>query len=62
MRVLIFTSSGGTAHDVAAYALRDWLQQLVPGCEVRVDQVLENASRFSRGGTSFYNWIQKKAP
>lgn len=62
MRVLIFTSSGGTAHDVAAYALRDWLQQLVPGCEVRVDQVLENASWFTRGGTSFYNWIQKKAP
>ena len=41
MRVLIFTSSGGTAHDVAAYALRDWLQQLVPGSEVRVDQELE---------------------
>jgi processive 1,2-diacylglycerol beta-glucosyltransferase len=62
MRVLIFTSSGGTAHDVAAYALRDWLRQLAPDAEVCVDQVLENASWFTRGGTSFYNWIQKKAP
>ena len=62
MRVLIFTSSGGTAHDVAAYALRDWFQELMPEAEVRVDQVLENASWFTRGGTSLYNWIQKKAP
>jgi len=28
MRVLIVTSSGGTAHDAAAYALRDWLAEL----------------------------------
>lgn len=62
MRVLIFTSSGGTAHDAAAYALRDWCAQLRPGVEVRVDAVLENASWFTRGGTDVYNWIQKHAP
>ena len=27
MRVLIFTSSGGTAHEAAAYALKAWLQR-----------------------------------
>ena len=37
MRVLIFTSSGGTAHDAAAYALRDWMAQSRPEVEVRVD-------------------------
>lgn len=62
MRVLIFTSSGGTAHDAAAYALRDWLAQIRPEVEVRVEAVLENASWFTRGGTDLYNWIQKHAP
>ena len=36
MRVLIFTSSGGTAHDAAAYALKAWLQRWDPKGEVRV--------------------------
>jgi len=62
MRVLIFTSSGGTAHDAAAYALRDWMTLLKPEVDVRVDSVLENASWFTRGGTDLYNWIQKHAP
>lgn len=62
MRVLIFTSSGGTAHDAAAEALRDWLRQWDPGGEVGIEQVLENASGPYRGGVAFYNWIQKYAP
>ncbi len=62
MRVLIFTSSGGTAHDAAAEALRDWLRQWDPGGEVRIEKVLENASGPYRGGVALYNWIQKHAP
>lgn len=44
MRVLIYTSSGSTAHDSAAEAIQQWLAQLVPEVEVRVDQVLEHSS------------------
>ena len=62
MRVLIFTSSGGTAHDAAAEALRDWLRQWDPGGEVWIEKVLENASGPYRGGVALYNWIQKHAP
>ncbi len=62
MRILIFTSSGGTAHDAAAYALQAWIRQWDPLCEVWVDHVLENASPVSRGGVALYNWIQRHAP
>ncbi len=62
MRVLIFTSSGGTAHDAAAEALRDWLARWDPHGEVRVEQVLENASPVTRFGVELYNWIQKHGP
>jgi len=61
-RVLILTSSGGTAHDAAAFALRDWLQIWDPTCVVRVEKIMENASAVTRGGTNFYNWIQKHGP
>ena len=62
MRVLIFTSSGGTAHDAAAYALRDWLRLRQPATEVLVEHVLENASPVTRGGVELYNWIQRRQP
>jgi len=62
MRVLIFTSSGGTAHDAAAYALRDWILLRWPDAHVHVEAVLENASPVTRLGVKIYNWIQKKAP
>ena len=55
MRVLIFTSSGGTAHDAAAYALKAWLQRWDPKGEVWVEHVLENASVFTRAGVALYN-------
>ena len=62
MRVLLFTSSGGTAHDAAAYALRDWLAELRPQVQVHVEHVLENASPVTRGGVELYNWIQRRQP
>jgi len=62
MRVLIFTSSGGTAHDAAAFALLDWMQRSWPEAQVQVESVLENASLVTRFGVNLYNWIQKTAP
>jgi processive 1,2-diacylglycerol beta-glucosyltransferase len=62
MRVLIYTSSGGTAHDAAAEAIQQWLARLVPAAEVRVDQVLEHSSGTYRGGVELYNWIQRRRP
>jgi processive 1,2-diacylglycerol beta-glucosyltransferase len=62
MRVLIVTSSGGTAHDAAAYALRDWLAELRPDVVVQVEHVLESVSTVYRGGVQLYNWIQRRQP
>jgi len=62
MRVLIYTSSGGTAHDAAAEAIQQWLQRLRPDAEVQVDQVLERSSGAYRGGVDLYNWIQRRRP
>ena len=62
MRVLIFTSSGGTAHDAAAYALKAWLQRWDPTGEVWVEHVLENSNSSYRAGVALYNWIQRHAP
>jgi UDP-N-acetylglucosamine:LPS N-acetylglucosamine transferase len=62
MKVLIFTSSGGTAHDAAAYALRDWIQRRWPEADVHVEAVLENAHPLIRTAVDAYNWIQKYAP
>jgi processive 1,2-diacylglycerol beta-glucosyltransferase len=61
-RVLLLTSSGGTAHDAAAEAIRDWLHRWTPDAVVRVEKIMENASAVTRGGTNFYNWIQKHGP
>lgn len=62
MRVLIFTSSCGTAHDAAAYALRDWLARGAVDVEVRVEHALENASSITHFFVAVYNWIQTHAP
>lgn len=62
MRVLIFTSSGGTAHDVAAYALQASIRQWDPEGEVWVDHVLERSSWFFRVCVFTYNSIQKYFP
>jgi len=62
MRVLVYTSSGGTAHDAAAEALAQWLAQRLPEIEVRVEQVLERSSPTYRRGVALYNWIQRHHP
>jgi len=62
MRVLIFTSSGGTAHDSAAFAFRDWILDEFPEFEVIVDRVLEASSKSVNFFVSLYNWIQVRAP
>lgn len=62
MKVLIFTSSGGTAHDAAAFALEAWLKHWDPEGDVCVEHVLENASPVTRAGVGLYNWIQRHAP
>jgi hypothetical protein len=60
MRVLIFTSSGGTAHDAAAYALRDWLRLRQPATEVQVEQRV--GERLRRLWAWRANWIQRRQP
>ncbi|MEB3172508.1 MAG: glycosyltransferase [Cyanobacteriota bacterium] len=62
MRVLIFTSSAGTAHDAAAEALVQWFARTDPMVEVTVESILENASAAGRCAVDFYNWIQRRAP
>ena len=62
MRVLIFTSSSGTAHDAAAYAIKAWMHRWDPDGEVLVEHVLENSGWLMRGNIAFYNWIQCQAP
>lgn len=62
LRVLIFTSSAGTAHDAAAEALEQWIRHRLPQAQVRVEAVLENASTAGRWAVALYNWIQRHAP
>lgn len=62
MRILIFTSSAGTAHDAAAEALQQWFHLQDPEVEVVVESVLENASAAGRAAVALYNWIQRRAP
>lgn len=62
MKVLIFTSSSGTAHDAAAYAIRDWMARLRPDIDVQIAHILEEASVVTRQFVKFYNWIQVHAP
>ena len=66
LKILIFTSSGGTAHDSAAYALEKWFNQesavLGFDIEVKVDHVLEKSSPIISLCVNIYNWIQTRAP
>ena len=62
LRVLIFTSSSGTAHDAAADALQQWISRRLPLAQVRIESVLENASPAGGLAVSLYNWIQRCAP
>ena len=62
MRVLILTSSGGTAHDATAYSLQGWLSEWDPEGAVKVEHLLEKASFVMRTSVNLYNWIQKHWP
>ncbi len=62
MRVLILTSSGGTAHDAAAYSIGKWLKIWDPDGSVHVEHLLEKASLVMRTSVNLYNWIQKHWP
>lgn len=62
MRILIFTSSCGTAHDAAAFALRDWIEVRHPGYEVKVEDILLSSSFSTRLLVYLYNWIQVSLP
>ncbi len=62
MRVLILTSSGGTAHDAAAYAIKNWLSHWDPDGSASVEHLLEKASIVMRTSVNLYNWIQKHWP
>ena len=62
MRVLIFTSSGGTAHDAAAYSIKRWLNYWDPNGSVLVEHLLEDSSFIMRSSVNLYNWIQKHWP
>ncbi len=62
MRVLILTSSGGTAHDATAYSLKDWLEIWDPQGSAHVEHLLEKASLVMRTSVNLYNWIQKHWP
>ncbi|WP_320667359.1 MGDG synthase family glycosyltransferase [Prochlorococcus sp. MIT 1307] len=62
MKVLILTSSGGTAHDAAAYSIKNWLRYWDPTGSVLVEHLLEKSSFIMRSSVKFYNWIQKYWP
>ena len=62
MRVLILTSSGGTAHDAAAYSIKKWLKHWDPNASVLVEHILEESSFIMRSSVNLYNWIQKHWP
>ena len=62
MRILILTSSGGTAHDATAYSLKYWLKIWDPQGSVHVEHLLEKASLVMRTSVNIYNWIQKHWP
>jgi len=60
---LVLTSSTGGGHDARAQAFAEWCFQLYGyQVDVRIEQMLEESSRLYRGGVSFYNWIQRRAP
>ncbi|MDD2764305.1 MAG: glycosyltransferase [Opitutaceae bacterium] len=63
VRILVLTSSTGGGHDTRAQAFAEWCFQLYRhDVDVQIEQMLEESSRFYRGGVNFYNWIQRRSP
>lgn len=62
-RVLVLTSSTGSGHDMRAKAFASWTRVLYgDAVEVRIEQVIENASWLGRFGVWLYNFIHKHCP
>jgi processive 1,2-diacylglycerol beta-glucosyltransferase len=62
-RILVLTSATGAGHDMRARAFRDWVRQLHgDAVEVRIEQVIENASALGAFGVWLYNFIQRHQP
>ncbi len=62
-RILVLTSSTGGGHDARASAFLSWVEKLHDGrVEVKIEQLLENASVITLLGVHIYNWIQKNVP
>lgn len=61
-RVLVLSSSTGSGHDMRAKAFAEWVQQLNPAIEVKIEQIIENGSLLGRFGVWLYNCIHRFAP
>ncbi len=61
MRVLIFTSRAGTAHQAAAKALVEWFEAQTTKVEISV-LFHEDTCAYQNNATRLYNWIQVEAP
>jgi len=63
VRVLVLTSGTGSGHDMRARAFQTWAQEAYgERVEVRIEQLIENASLLGRFGVWLYNTIQRYAP
>ena len=62
-RILVLTSSTGSGHDMRARAFDEWMRLLHGDrLQVRIEQVIENASLLGRFGVWVYNTIHRHAP
>lgn len=62
-RILVLSSSTGSGHDMRARAFAEWIRHLHGNrIEVRIEQVIENASLLGRFGVWVYNTIHRHAP
>ncbi|MFO7725808.1 MAG: glycosyltransferase [Oceanipulchritudo sp.] len=62
-RILVLTSGTGSGHDMRARAFAEWIRHFHGNrIEVRIEQVIENASLLGRFGVWVYNTIHRRAP
>lgn len=62
-RILVLTSSTGSGHDMRAIAFEKWIRTIHGhDAEIKIEQIIENASVLGRFGVWIYNSIQRFAP
>ncbi len=62
-RILVLTSSTGSGHDMRAIAFEKWIRVIHGNDpEIRIEQIIENASLLGQFGVWIYNTIQRFAP